>query len=140
MTAFAWALAAAFCWGLAPLVEKIGLGGKTDPVIAVFVRSVGVTIGMICFFFFVPRVAESARAMPFKNSLCLILGGLLASIAGQLCFYRALKIGDVSRVVPIGASYPVLACLLGLLYLNEPMTAGKGAGILLVVAGTYLLR
>jgi transporter family protein len=64
----------------------------------------------------------------------------MASIIGQLCFYRALKIGDVSRVVPIGASYPVTACLLGILLLHEPVTLEKGIGILLVVGGTFLLR
>lgn len=140
MTAFAWALAAAACWGVAPLIEKWGLMGKIDPVTAVFVRCAGVAVGMLGFFLFVPQILEQAKTIPSRNILYLVLGGLLASIAGQLCFYRALQMGEVSRVVPIGASYPILACLLGLFFLNEPMTTSKGVGILLVVAGTYLLR
>jgi len=61
-------------------------------------------------------------------------------VIGQLCFYHALKIGEVSRVVPVGASYPVLACILGILFLREPITWEKASGIVLVVIGTFLLR
>ena len=140
VSAFGWALLASFCWGLAPLLEKAGLRGTTDPAIGVFVRSIGVSLGALCFLPILWRVPGRFSEVPPRSWVFLGLGGVLASIVGQLCFYRALKIGDVSRVVPVGASYPVTACLLGVLLLHEPLTLSKGVGILLVVGGTFLLR
>ena len=63
----------------------------------------------------------------------------MASIIGQLCFYRALKLGEVSRVVPIGASYPVLAFILGTLFLGESINVAKVGGIVLVALALVLL-
>jgi transporter family protein len=140
MSAFGWALLAAACWGLAPLLEKAGLRGAIDPVAGVVARTVGVLIGLMLFLPLAPRTWTQARALPPRVWLLLGLGGLLASIIGQICFYRALKTGEVSRVVPVGASYPVIACLLGIFVLREPLTAAKAVGIGLVVAGTLLLR
>ncbi len=140
LSAFTWALLASFCWGFAPLLEKVGLRGHTDPVIGVFVRSLGVMLGALCFLPILPRLAGRFSDLTPRNWIFLCLGGLVASIIGQLCFYRALKIGDVSRVVPIGASYPVLAFLFGVLFLGESLTWGKAGGIVLVMAGVYLLR
>jgi bacterial/archaeal transporter family protein len=139
-SAFTWAILASFCWGLAPLLEKAGLRGGTDPAVGVFVRSLGVTLGAVCFLPLFYRWPGRLSQVTPHSWIYLCSGGLMASILGQLCFYRALKIGDVSRVVPVGASYPVTACLLGILILREPLTLAKGIGILLVVSGTFLLR
>ena len=140
MSSFSWALCAAFCWGVAPLFEKMGLRGSTDPVVGVVVRSVGVLLGTLCFLPFMSRISTSLAEMTPRTWIFLGLGGLIASVIGQLCFYHALKTGDVSRVVPLGASYPVLACIIGILFLREPMSWSKVSGIVLVVAGTFLLR
>jgi len=140
MNAFTWALLASFCWGLAPLLEKAGLRGNTDPAVGVFVRSIGVMAGALACLPLLLRGPGRLSDVTTRSWVYLCLGGFTASIVGQLCFYRALKTGDVSRVVPVGASYPVTACLLGILLLREPVTIEKGIGILLVVGGTFLLR
>ena len=140
MTSFGWALLASFCWGFAPLLEKVGLRGNTDPVIGVLVRSIGVILGTLCFLPILPKLSGRFSDLTPRNWIFLCLGGLVASVLGQLCFYRALKTGDVSRVVPIGASYPVLAFLLGTVFLGESFTVAKAGGIILVMAGVYLLR
>jgi len=140
LSAFGWAVLASFCWGCAPLLEKVGLRGNADPVISVFVRSIGVMLGALCFLPFMPRLSRHFAELTPRNWIFLCLGGLVASIIGQLCFYRALKVGDVSRVVPIGASYPVLAFIFGVLFFGESMTWPKAGGIVLVMAGVYLLR
>lgn len=139
-SAFGWALLAAFCWGFAPVLEKAGLRGAADPMAGVLVRTIGVVVGALVFVPFVPKFSERLAELSFRNGVCLALGGLVASIVGQLCFYRALKIGEVSRVVPIGASYPVLAFLFGILFFGESFTWVKMGGITLVVMGVYLLR
>jgi bacterial/archaeal transporter family protein len=131
---------AALAWGFAPIVEKLGLQGKADPVIGVFIRSLGVMLGALFFLPVLPRMTAKFSELGARNWLFLLAGGILASIVGQLCFYRALKSGDVSRVVPIGAAYPVIACMLGIVLFKEPLTYSKVAGIALVVAGTLMLR
>ena len=140
MTPFAWALLAALCWGMAPLFEKAGLQGTRDPAVGVLIRSLGVLTGMLCLLPFISRVGSRLADMPLRSWFYLAMGGILASIVGQIFFYRALKFGEVSRVVPIGASYPVIACLLGLLIWKEPLTLGKTCGVVLVMVGIYLLR
>ena len=140
MTAFTWALLAAFCWGFAPIFEKAGLRGTIDPFAGVTIRSLGVVIGLVAFLPLASRISAGLSNLPTRTWIWLCLGGFTASVVGQLCFYHALKIGDVSRVVPVGASYPILACLLGIFILKEPVTWGKASGIALVVAGTWLLR
>ncbi len=140
LSAFTWALLAAFCWGFAPVLEKIGLKGTVDPIVGVIVRTLGVLFGALLFIPLAPRLTSRFSELPFKSWVFLCLGGLVASIVGQLCFYRALKVGEVSRVVPIGASYPVLAFLFGILFFHEAFTWHKMAGIVLVVSGVYLLR
>jgi transporter family protein len=139
LPAFVWALLAAFCWGFAPLLEKIGLRGTVDPVLGVLVRSIGVILGTLCFLPMLPRLGSRLADLTPRHWIFLCLGGLTASVIGQLCFYRALKAGDMSRVVPIGASYPVLAFLLGVIFLGESFTLSKTCGIVLVMAGVYLL-
>jgi transporter family protein len=96
--------------------------------------------GVLVFLPILLRGSGRFSDVTTRSWIYLCLGGFIASVVGQLCFYRALKIGDVSRVVPVGASYPVTACLLGILLLREPVTAAKSVGILLVVSGTFLLR
>jgi transporter family protein len=140
MTSFLWALLAASCWGFAPLFEKAGLRGASDPVAGVLIRSVGVALGALAILPIAPHVGRAAATLPAKQWMYLLAGGIMASVLGQICFYQALKTGEISRVVPVGASYPVLACLLGIIFLHEPVSASKLAGIGLVVIGTYLLR
>jgi transporter family protein len=109
--------------------------------VGVLVRTLGVVFGALFLLPFIwrsvgPRLAE----LPLRNWFYLCMGGFLASIVGQTFFYRALKFGEISRVVPIGASYPLIAFVLGLVLWKEPFTAGKTLGVVLVMAGLYLLR
>src|ERR1700688_3134016 len=104
MSPFTWALMAALCWGFAPMFEKVGLSGNADPMIGVAIRTVGVLLGTAFFLPFIPRLSSNLAALTPRTWIFLGLGGLTASVVGQLCFYHALKTGDVSRVVPVGAS------------------------------------
>jgi bacterial/archaeal transporter family protein len=140
MTPYYWALLAAVFWGLAPLSEKFGLRGGVDPIVGVFIRSLGVFVGVLCFVPFLSHLWGPLTSAPFRTWALLGGGGILASILGQLCFYRALQAGEMSRVVPIGAAYPALAFLLGVLIFKEPITLSRLVGVTLILAGTLLLR
>lgn len=139
MSAFLWAACAAMAWGLAPLIEKAGLTGRTPPMAGLFYRSVGVVAGLVLLSLFLVKPQE-IRAVEPRSALLLASGGLLASIVGQICFYNALKIGEMSRVVPVSASYPFIAFILGVAVLGESVTVFKGLGALLIIAGVWLLK
>ena len=137
-SAFGWALVAAGIWGAVPLLEKLGLSGS-NPTIGVFARTIGVVIGaLVCSLWWSPW--QGLGKLSLRSFLLLGLGGFLASFIGQLAFYRALKVGDISQVAPIVGAYPLVAALLGWFVLHEPMTAGRVLGTLLVVCGMLLLR
>ncbi len=138
MTAIVWALLAACVWGLVPLMEKLGLT-RCDPVTGVFARSVGVFVGFVLFgLWWSPwRALGSLNGRSF---LLLASGGFLASFVGQLAFYQSLKIGQLSQVTPVAGAYPLVAALLGWWWLQEPMSASRVLGAVLVVAGIWLLR
>lgn len=139
MTAFTWAILAAIVWGFAPFIEKMGLV-KADPVAGLLMRSVGVAVGGLLLLWDWPRLFAGVTAMGWQSATLLALGGFVASIVGQYAFYHAIKTGELSRVVPIGASYPLVAMLLGLIILREPLSLSRILGALLVVLGTILLR
>lgn len=138
MNAFWWAILTAVIWGCVPLLEKTGLV-RTTPFVGLFYRSLGVIIGILILSLFMVKPQE-LKAIDLKSASFLILGGFLASFVAQLCFYHSLKIGEISRVVPVSGSYPLIAFLLGVLLLGEAMTLPKILGALLVVAGIAVLK
>jgi len=141
MSPYVSALLAALCWGFAPMFEKTGLQGDSDPTLGVLVRSIGVVLGTLCLLPMIGRgIGARLAVLPARTWFYLGMGGLLASVIGQAFFYRALKYGEMSRVVPIGASYPLIAFVIGLLWFKEPFTPGKAVGVSLVLAGIYFLR
>ena len=73
-----------------------------------------------------------------KTMLFLILSGL-ATGASWLCYFHALQIGDVNKVVPIDKSSTVLTILLALIFLREGLSIGKAVAIILIGAGTMLM-
>jgi transporter family protein len=137
---YASALLAAMCWGFAPFFEKAGLRGTADSTIGVFVRSLGVVIGTLAAIPFFSRLGPRLSEIPPRNLAYLAMGGILASVVGQAFFYRALKYGELSRATAIGASYPVVACLLGWIIFKEPLTLNKACGVALVTVGILLLK
>lgn len=138
MNGLHWALMAAAVWGMAPLLEKAGLNG-ISPMTGLFYRCLGVLIGLILLVLFWVKPAD-IRSVPARSILCLILAGFLASIVGQMFFYSALKQGEVSRLAPVGGSYPLFAFILGVLILGEAVTPLKVVGSLLIVGGVWLLK
>lgn len=141
MNAFFFALLAGIVWGTSTILEKIGLTGTgTDPLAGVWARSLGVFLGGACMMFVVPQMATKITAMGWRSTLWLASAGFMASVLGQIFFYRALKLGDVGRVAPVAGAWPLVAFAWSLLLLNEAPTVKKILGALLVVCGVILLK
>lgn len=138
MNAYWWAVITAGVWGIVPLLEKTGLV-KTTPFVGLFYRCLGVVFGLLILGIFTLKPAE-IKSVDIRSAFLLILGGFLASFVGQMFFYHSLKIGEVSKVVPISGSYPFLTFLLGILIFNESFSPVKLIGVLLVIAGIWVLK
>ena len=139
MKPFYFAILAAIVWGIAPIMEKIGLK-NIEPLSGVMVRSLGVVIGAIVLCIFNSNAFKMTFKADPKTILFLFLGGIIASILGQIFFYNAIKQGEVSKMVPIAATYPLVSFLFGLIFLGETFTLSKGFGMALVLLGVFLLR
>jgi transporter family protein len=138
--AYSWAILAALVWGIVPVLEKVGLS-KVHPDVGLFFRCLGVIIGVVILLVFKFNSLSAAfSSTPSQTVLFLIASGFLASFVAQLFFYRALKLGEASRVVPISAAYPLIAFFLAVIFLSEKITLAKFIGICFVLLGVYFLR
>ena len=128
--------ASALFAGLTSLLAKCGIK-KTDSNVATAIR----TVVVLFFSWLMVGIAGSMPAIltiSSKTWLFLILSGL-ATGASWLCYFRALQLGDVNKVVPIDKSSTILSILLALILLGEPVSWIKAAAIILIGVGTLLM-
>ena len=137
MKGLIFSLLAALFWGLGPIMEKIGLR-EISPQTGLYIRGFGLLIGLLVLYPFMTSFKE-IREVSLKAAICLGLGGLFVSVIGQLFFYFALKTGDISKVVPIAGSFPLIAFICGVLFFGEPVTLVKIGGVISIVFGIILL-
>lgn len=130
------AFGSAFFAGLTSILAKCGIR-KTDSDIATAIR----TIIVLLFSWLMVWIVGSAGGitdLSRKTWIFLILSGL-ATGASWLCYFRALQLGDVNKVVPIDKSSTILTILLAFIFLGEPVSWLKGIAIILIGAGTMLM-
>lgn len=137
--AFFLAVLTALIWGIAPIFEKIGLNSKTDPYLGVVVRSLPIALIGLTGLIFMGRF-NSLFELEIKSAAFVVIGGLIAGFIGQIVFYSALKSGDASVVVPVAATYPLVAFVISILFLGEAVTWQKLTGVGLVVCGVVMLK
>lgn len=122
--------------GLTAILAKCGIK-KTDSDVATAIR----TIVVLLFSWLMVGIVGSGSGitkLSAKTWIFLILSGL-ATGASWLCYFRALQLGDVNKVVPIDKSSTVLTILLALFFLGETVTWLKGIGVVCIGAGTFLM-
>lgn len=122
--------------GLTAVLAKCGIR-KTGSDVATAIR----TIVVLLFSWLMVWIVGSAptiATLSLKTWVFLILSGL-ATGASWLCYFRALQLGDVNKVVPIDKSSTILTILLALIFLGEPVSWVKGIAVVLIGAGTYLM-
>lgn len=131
-----WALMSAVFAALTAIFAKIGIQGINSDF-ATLVRTL-VIIGALCLFLTVTGQWQKPGEISGKSWLFLVLSGL-ATGASWLAYFRALQIGDASRVAPIDKLSVVLVALFGAAFLGERMSTINWFGILLIGCGVVLV-
>ena len=131
-----YAFGSALFAGLTAILAKCGIR-KTDSTVATAIRTVVVLAFSWGIVFLVGSEAQLAE-ISGRTLLFLVLSGL-ATGASWLCYFRALQIGDVNKVVPVDKSSTVLTILLAALFLHETLSWTRGIGMVCIAAGTYLM-
>ena len=130
------AVGSALFAGLTSVLAKCGIR-KTDSTVATAIRTIVVLIFSWAMVFLVGS-QNQLGSIGGKTLLFLVLSGL-ATGASWLCYFRALQLGDINKVVPIDKSSTVLTILLSALLLGEDMGLTRGVGVILIAAGTLLM-
>lgn len=133
---FLFAILSAVFAALTTILAKVGIEGVNSNL-ATAVRTVVVVI-MAWFMVFLTHAQGGLAQISRKSWLFLILSGV-ATGASWLCYYKALQIGDASKVVPIDKLSVVLTLILAFVFLHEQFTVKSLAGCILIGAGTLVM-
>jgi transporter family protein len=131
------ALLAALCWGVAPIFEKWSLL-RASPLTVLTVRSLVVSATLIVVCLLTGQLQDIRRVDAPLFQL-IAIGGILGSLAGLYIYFWALKQDLASTIVPVAGSYPLIAVVLGILFLGEPLSFQRLLGASLVVVGVFLV-
>ena len=133
---FIFALLSAVFAALTSILAKIGIDGVNSNL-ATALRTV-VVLGMAWGMVFLTGSQNGISSISRKSWLFLILSGL-ATGASWLCYYRALQIGQASKVVPVDKLSVVITLILAFVFLREKITVKSALGCVLIGAGTLLM-
>lgn len=122
--------------GITAILVKCGIR-KTDSNVATAIRTIVVLV-FSWLMVFIKGSQSQIGAIGGRTWLFLVLSGL-ATGASWLCYFRALQIGDINKVVPIDKASVILTILLAFLFFKEEISLPKAAGIVLIGAGTFLM-
>lgn len=131
-----YAAGSAFFAGVTAVLAKCGIR-RTDSTVATALRT---CVVLVMAWVMVPVSGQwsGVYTLTGHTLLFLVLSGLCTG-ASWLCYFKALSIGDVNKVVPIDKSSVILTILLAFLLLGEPIGLFQGLGVLLIGAGTFLM-
>ena len=133
---FVFALLSAIFAALTSILAKVGIDGVNSNL-ATAIRTVVVVVmawGMV----FLTNAQNGITEISGKSWIFLILSGL-ATGASWLCYYKALQIGDASKVVPIDKLSVVITLVLAFVFLHEDFTIKSLIGCILIGIGTLIM-
>ena len=133
---FLYALGSAVFAALTSILAKIGIEG-VNSTLATALRTV-VVLGMSWVMVFVSGAQSGLPDIGRRSWLFLVLSGL-ATGASWLCYYKALQIGEASKVVPVDKLSVVITLVLAFVFLHEKFTVHSLIGCILIGAGTLLM-
>ena len=130
------AILSAIFAALTSILAKIGIEGVNSNL-ATAVRTIVVVL-MAWFMVFITGNQNGIVDISKKSWIFLILSGL-ATGASWLCYYKALQLGEVSKVVPIDKLSIVITIILAFIFLGEQITLKTLIGCCLIVIGTFIM-
>lgn len=130
------AVGSALFAGATSILAKCGIK-KTDSTVATAIRTI-VVLAMSFVMVLIVGSIDGISSIAAKAWVFLILSGL-ATGASWLCYFRALQVGDVNKVVPIDKSSTILTIILAFIVLGEPISWLKAVCVVLIAAGTFLM-
>lgn len=133
---FVFALLSAFFAALTSILAKIGIEG-VDSNLATALRTM-VVVAMAWGMVFLTHAQSGISEISRKSWLFLILSGL-ATGASWLCYYKALQMGEASKVVPVDKLSVVITLALAFIFLHENFTTKSLLGCILIGAGTLIM-
>ncbi len=133
---FVFALLSAVFAAMTSILAKIGVDG-VNTNLATAIRT-AVVLVFAWIMVFLTNTQSGILSINKKSWIFLILSGL-ATGASWLCYYRALQIGDASKVVPIDKLSVIITPVLAFAFLHEKFTAKSLIGCILIVIGTLLM-
>lgn len=131
-----YAVGSAFFAGVTSILAKCGIR-KTDATVATAVRTI-VVLAFAWLMVFMVGSQNQISTLDVKTLLFLVLSGL-ATGASWLCYFKALQLGDINKVVPVDKSSTVLTILLAFIILREAISLSKAIGVVLIAAGTFMM-
>lgn len=133
---FVYALLSAVFAALTSILAKVGIDGVNSDL-ATAIRTVVVVI-MAWLMVLITHSQVGISEIGGKSWLFLVLSGL-ATGASWLCYYKAIRLGSVSKVVPIDKLSVVITLVLAFIFLHEEFTVKSVIGCILIAAGTLLM-
>jgi len=121
---------------LTSILAKIGIE-NVDSNLATAVRTV-VVVAMSWLMVFITNAQSGLTNISRKSWIFLILSGL-ATGASWLCYYKAIQMGEVSKVVPIDKMSVVITLILAVVFLHEDFNAKSIIGAVLITVGTLVM-
>ncbi|MGM9666168.1 MAG: EamA family transporter [Eubacteriales bacterium] len=122
--------------GITSILAKCGIR-KTDSTVATAIRTV-VVLAFSWLMVFIVGSQSGIGEITSKTWLFLVLSGL-ATGASWLCYFKALQLGNINKVVPIDKSSVILTVLLAFIFLHEDISVPKAIGVVLIGVGTFLM-
>ena len=121
---------------LTSILAKVGIE-DVDSTLATAIRTVAV-VGMSWLMVFITNTQSGISSISKKSWIFLILSGL-ATGASWLCYYKAIQMGDVSKVVPIDQLSVLFTLILAFIFLHEEFNVKSLIGSILITAGTLFM-
>ncbi|MGN1133830.1 MAG: EamA family transporter [Oscillospiraceae bacterium] len=121
---------------LTSILAKVGIE-NINSNLATAIRTV-VVVAMAWFMVFLTHAQGGIGSISTKSWIFLILSGL-ATGASWLCYYKAIQLGEVSKVVPIDKLSVVITLIFAFIFLHEQLTIKSVIGCVLITAGTLLM-
>ncbi|HHW00233.1 MAG TPA: EamA family transporter [Clostridiaceae bacterium] len=133
---FIYALLSAVFAALTSILAKIGIEGVSSNL-ATAIRTVVVLV-MAWVIVFITKTQDQISGLSKKSWIFLILSGIATGLS-WLCYYKALQIGDASKVVPVDKFSVVITMILAFLILNEAPTVKTILGGIFITIGTFIM-